>query len=128
MLTMTPQQYVLVGAFFLIVFVIAKSLLKSNKSQRSKINLEDLLIGEDGRTSKAAAVMLGAFAMTTWMMIYLTLSSRITEGYFGLYMTAWVAPTVTNLIVNAGVKKAQAKADNPEPAPSITQNLTVKEP
>ena len=124
----TITEIVLVGAFLILVILIARSLLRSNKSQKSKIDLEDLLLGDDGKTSRAAGVLLGAFAMTTWLMIYLTLANLMTEGYFGLYMTAWVAPTMTNLIVNGGVKKAQAKAENPEPAPSITQNLTVKEP
>ena len=82
----TITQIVLVGAFLILVILIARSLLRSNKSARSKINLEDLLIGDDGKTSRAAAVLLGSFAMTTWMMIYLTLSNRLNTFFDAFYI------------------------------------------
>ncbi len=66
----------------------------------SLINLEDLLIGEDGKTSRSAFVMLVALMTTTWMMVYLTMRDKMSEGYFGLYSTAWIFPTVARLIWN----------------------------
>lgn len=122
---MTPQQYGMVLAGLVAALVIAHLLGRSQRDKHSPINFEDLFIGDDGRMSKASTVMLGSFVVTTWMMVELTLSGKLTEGYLGLYMAAWVAPTVTSLIVNAGVKRAQANAEKPELPPSITQNLTV---
>ena len=83
----------LLGAF------IVWSLLKRDRSNSSRLNLDDLLLGDDGKISKAAAVMLGAFIATTWMMVYLTLQGKMTEGYLGIYVAAWIAPTVTRLVV-----------------------------
>lgn len=77
---------------------IAFTLMRKSRDLHSRIDLEDLLIGDDGKLSKAAAVMMGAFAMTTWLMIYLTLNGKMTEGYLSIYVGAWIVPTVVKLI------------------------------
>lgn len=82
----------------LIVLALVKSILKRDRSMTSRISLEDLLLGDDGKISKAASVMLGSFACTTWMMVYLAMNDKMTEGYFAAYLAAWVIPTVTKLI------------------------------
>ena len=63
-------------------------------------NVLDLLM-ENGRVSKAAVVMMGAFSLTSWMMVQLTLAGKMSEGYFGLYSAAWIAPVVIKLITQA---------------------------
>lgn len=87
-------------ALALAVSLIAWSLLKRHKLAVSRIDLDDLLLGDDGKLSKAAAVMMGAFAVTSWLMVYLALNDKMTEGYLTAYLAAWVAPTVTRLITN----------------------------
>lgn len=84
----------------LIVVALGWGLMRRNKLVSSAIDLDDLLLGEDGKLSKAAAVMMGAFVLTSWIMIKLTLTDKLTEGYFMAFLGAWVAPTVTRLIVN----------------------------
>lgn len=85
-------------AVLLVVAVI--SLRRRDRCSTSPIKLEDLLIGEDGKLSKAAAVMMGSFLLTSWAIAYLAINDKLTEGIFGAYLAAWVAPTVTRLIVN----------------------------
>ena len=95
---------------FLLVTVIlftVRALVIKDKDDKSQFRLEDLLLGDDGRASKGAAVLFGAFAMTTWMMVYLALTGKMTEGYFGLYVAAWVAPTLTRLIFNKEPEKTE---------------------
>ena len=41
---------------------------------------------------------MGAFGLTSWMMAELTLSGKMTEGYFGLYAAAWITPVVVRLV------------------------------
>lgn len=94
---MTTKIYMTIALLVMIGLVVL-TLLHSNRSFTSKLNLEDLLLGEDGKISKAAAVMMGSFLMTTWLMIYLTLNGKMTEGYFTIYCGAWIIPTVTKLI------------------------------
>jgi len=91
-----------VMALVLILFVLIafRQLRKQHQLARSRINFDDLLLGEDGKLSKAAAVMMGSFAMTTWLMVYLAMNEKMTEGYFTAYLGAWVLPTVAKLVMN----------------------------
>jgi sterol desaturase/sphingolipid hydroxylase (fatty acid hydroxylase superfamily) len=97
-LTSSGVQSLMAAVLFAIVIAIFWTLSHRNRSATSKIDLDDLLIGEDGRMSKSAVVMFGSFALTTWLMVYLALSGLMTEGYFMAYGTLWIAPAVTKLI------------------------------
>ena len=95
---MVPHES-LVWVFALLVVLAAlliwRSLKKFNDA-KNDYDFHDLLM-EGGRASKAAHVMMGAFAATTWMFVYYTLLGKMTEGYFGLYAAAWIAPVVARL-------------------------------
>ncbi len=119
------RQYLMPIMLVAIILLIGRSLLARSRDKKSKIDLDDLLIGEDGKLSKAAAVMMGAFAMTTWMMVFLTVAEKMTEGYLAIYGGLWVGPTVTALIVKGGVTKAQINADSPSPSPTLTAQTTT---
>lgn len=96
---MNQIKILMIAALILAIIAIVYVLIKRDRSSVSDINLEDLLLGDDGKLSKAAAVMMGAFIMTTWLMVYLALGSKMTEGYLAIYVGAWIAPTVTRLII-----------------------------
>jgi hypothetical protein len=96
---MNYTKLLMVVALVVVILMAATMLTKRDRSSASAINLEDLLLGDDGKLSKAAAVMMGAFAMTTWLMVYLALNNKMTEGYLAIYVGAWIAPTVTRLII-----------------------------
>lgn len=80
------------------VLAILWSLERRSKSSLSKFHFDDLLLDENGKTSKAAAVMFGSFVVTTWVIVFLAVNEKLTEGYFGAYIAAWVAPVVANII------------------------------
>ena len=82
----------------LVVIYLTIILIKRSRSSSSNLDLEDLLLGDDDKISKAAFVMMGSFAMTTWLMIYLTLNAKMTEGYLSIYVGAWIVPTVVKMI------------------------------
>jgi hypothetical protein len=90
-------------AFTLMIFGFAAWRLHLNPS--NDFNVLDLLM-ENGRVSKAAFVMMGAFSLTSWMMVQLTLIGKMTEGYFGLYSAAWIAPVVVKLITQSSAPAA----------------------
>jgi len=83
---------------------------RRSKNHTSKIDLDDLLCGDDGKIAKSAVVLLGSFALTTWVIVYLAITNKLNEGYFAAYLAAWVAPTVTKLIKGTD---APAQADKP---------------
>jgi len=92
-------KILMVSVLAVLLALLLVSLFRRDRNITSQIDLEDLLLGDDGRLSKAAAVMMGAFALTTWVIAYLAVNDKLTEGYFSAYLAAWVAPTVTRLIV-----------------------------
>ena len=85
-------------ALLIIVSVVGRSLWARNKDEKSKINFDDLLLGDDDKLSKAACVMLGAFVLTSWMMVQLTMTGKLTEGFLGIYVAAWITPAVAKLM------------------------------
>jgi hypothetical protein len=115
------MQFKTIMALALIIgaLLILRSLVNRDKSAGSRLLLDDLLLGDDGKWSKAATVMLGAFSVTTWMMVYLTLRDKITEGYLGIYVAAWIAPTVTRLVTGP---KAEITTE------SVTATSTTTKP
>jgi len=96
----------------IVLIVAVISLRRRDRCSSSAIKLEDLLIGEDGRLSKAAAVMMGSFALTSWVIAYLAVNDKLTEGYFTAYVAAWVAPTVTALVVRRS--SATSSSESPQ--------------
>ncbi len=88
----------MMSALMLILIFIVWIMFKRSKDPESNIYLDDLLLGEDGKMSKASVVMLGSFLMTTWVIIHLTLTDKLTEGYMTIYAGVWITPVVTKLI------------------------------
>lgn len=84
-----------------VALMIWRSLSNMHKNRDVDFDLRDLLM-ENGKVSKAACVMMGAFAATTWQFIYYTLNGKMTEGYLGIYVAAWIAPVVARLVSNNG--------------------------
>jgi hypothetical protein len=79
--------------------------------RRAQFDLTDIIM-ENGKVSKIAVVMLGAFLMTTWMMIHMTIHKTMTEGYFTIYGGLWISPIVARIL----------RGPAPEPVPQQVQS------
>lgn len=97
----------------LVVLIITRTLRKWNANAANTFDVVDLFM-ENGRASKGAVVLMGAFFATTWFFIYYSLLGKMTEGYFGLYAAAWIAPVVARMIASA-----------PSAPPSATTTTTT---
>lgn len=94
------QQIAFAIVIFVVVALFVRALLNRNNDKDSKFALEELLLGDDGKTSKAAAVLMGAFVATTAVLLFQAWKGSLTDMTYAAYLAAWVAPTVTRLIVN----------------------------
>jgi hypothetical protein len=97
-MTQTPHEIGMTGVLGVGLILILWGLHRRSKSAMSKISLDDLLIGEDGKISKAAAVMTGSFVLTSWVVVFQTLNKSLSDATFGLYIGTWVVPVVTKLL------------------------------
>lgn len=112
MIDLPPLSYTklaMVLVLAVLAIVIVRSLIARDRNAHSKLNLEDMLLDEHGKLSSIRVVMLGSFGLTSWIMVYLTLTKGLTEGYFTAYMGVWVIPIVARVI--KGPKRAKPKAD-----------------
>jgi len=112
------SHIVLIAVLAFALLAVLVTLFRRDRNAHSAIDLEDLLIGEDGKLSKSACVLLGSFLMTTWVIVYLTYTGKLTDMYFATYVTAWVTPTVTKLIVNARSSAPSQPAQKSNQTPS----------
>lgn len=105
------QQLLIIFALLacLVVLVMWRVLKRWSVSKNNSFDVIDLFM-ENGRASRKAIWAHGAFAATTWLIVFLTLSAKITEGYFAIYVGAWVTPIVAGIL----------KSDNPQADPVKT--------
>lgn len=70
--------------------------LLREQRKRPEFTLIDLITGDNGRASLSKFAMCGAFFVSTWGFVYLTVGDKLTEWYFGAYMLAWTGTTLVN--------------------------------
>lgn len=108
---MNDHQFIFGAVAVLIILYLARVLRRWNAEAANPFDFRDLVM-ENGRASKGAIVMFGAFFATTWLVIYYALTGKLTEGYFMAYCAAWVAPVVARVI---GGRDAPATPPGPCP-------------
>jgi hypothetical protein len=77
-------------ALAVVVLMIFRSLVGRDRSAKSRLDLDDLLIDPaTDRISKAAAVLLGS---------YMTLAGKLTDVLFAAYLAVYATPAVVKII------------------------------
>jgi hypothetical protein len=87
------------GALLIIALTIAWSVYRANRNS-DEFNLIDLLM-ENGRVSRIACAFLTTLVVTSWIMVTLTATGKMTEGYMVAYGAMWVTPIVAKLFSTA---------------------------
>lgn len=101
MLDLPPLSYTKIAmalALAGLLLLVVRSLVARDRSEASRLNLEDMLLDETGHMSSLRVVMLGSFFLTSWVMVYLTLAGKLTEMYFAYYGGFWIIPIVARVI------------------------------
>lgn len=97
---MTYQKIGFALILALACFHLYRIILRQHRMEGNHFDALDFLRGPDGKPSKAALVMYVALGTTTWIVVYQTFKSTLTDIMFGAYSAMWVAPTVASLIFN----------------------------
>lgn len=108
-----PLAVIIVG--FLLAGLGLYILWRAQKSRTSPIDLAHLLVDRDGHTSLRQAGECLALLVTSWIVLWLTVSDKLTEGIFGVYIVAWVLRTLAGPTMQAWAAALQSKAHQ-EPA------------
>ena len=73
----------------------------AHRSHRIDFNAFDLIM-ENGRVSKIALAFMLVLCVSCWVVVDQQINGRLTEGTFGLWLTAWVTPLVAKVVFNKG--------------------------
>lgn len=95
---MTPREWMLI-VLAVAVLAVLLSFWREHHNAAVQFNVFDLVM-ENGRVSKIAVAFMLVLGVTTWMMVYLTIDGKMTEGYLGLYGAMWVSPLVMKVVFN----------------------------
>lgn len=79
------------------ILLIIVSVWSAHKSHSVIFNVFDLLI-ENGHVSKIAVAFMLVLLVSTWVIVDLQIKDKLTEGMFGLWLTAWVTPLVAKVV------------------------------
>lgn len=102
---MPPTKMLMLFVFAIILMLAVRAILKRNNDDKSHIDLDDLLIDpETKKISKAAAILLGSFAVSSWVLLYQVLTEHMSDTNYLGYMAVFATPAVVKLIVDARPK------------------------
>lgn len=79
--------------------LIGLSLWRAHRNADYTFDLMDLIM-ENGRVSKIAVAFMMVLGVSTWVVINQEINAKLTEGTFGLWLTAWVTPLVAKVVFN----------------------------
>lgn len=102
------------------ILIVSWSFYRAQRRTDFQFNTFDLLM-ENGKVSKSSAVFMGTFAVTSWVMISLTLDGKMTEGYLGAYGAMWVAPIISRMFSNRQPASPEAQKAETKTTQSIAQ-------
>ena len=78
---------------------IGLALWRAHRRPGFDFNLFDLLM-ENGRVSRLALWYNVSGAVSTWVIIDAQIKDKLSEGLFGLWLTAWVGSIIAKLVFN----------------------------
>lgn len=97
---------------------------------RGSFDFAQMFQGEDKRTSMAKFLGFIGGLTATWVIVSLTTTAKLTEGYFGLYLGVLVAGKVASEYVAAKKEsdtiRARAGDSDPPPDASVDLSMNVK--
>lgn len=91
------SKYVIGAIAAVLIFLAVRAMRRWQLKDDDPFDVKDLFM-ENGKASRGAVVLMGAFAATTWFFVFYAWTGRMTEGYFQAYCIAWVAPIIARLI------------------------------
>lgn len=101
-----------IWAFFsILVFItIVASFIKAHFSENTEFDVMKLVMyDQDGKLSDSKARLNGAFGITSWAFIYLTMNDKLTEWYVTVFLAAWVIDRFTARKNSEALKGIQTK-------------------
>jgi hypothetical protein len=114
--------------FMLMVGMIVLFIYHAHKYQ-DRFNVYDLIM-ENGHASKTGVVFMLAFVISSWVLVYETLSDKLSEWMLLAWLGAWVGPIMASIIKGGNGKPPYIETPAKPPAssnPTPDETLPKKE-
>ena len=113
--TLAPYFVVVVGAMLALLGLYV--LVRAHRDRESPINLAHLLI--DGtlsppRVTLAKATGLGAFLLSSWLMVLLGVEGKVDANLMAVYIVGWGAVKVAGDVTSLRERALVSRVDNPD--------------
>ena len=89
-------MHVILAIGLLLLFV---SFWRAHRKHGIAFDAFDLIM-VDGKVDRIAMAFMLVLAVTTWIVIDLQITGRLSEGYFTTYGLMWVGPLVARVVFN----------------------------
>lgn len=89
------QLFLILGGLLIVGWFVRQSM-----SENSKVSLQDIIVGNDGKASLTKIAQFGAFMISTWGFVHLVVYNNLTEWYYTSYMIAWAGTRVATYWIN----------------------------
>ncbi len=76
--------------------VVLYSFWRAHSRKDFDFNAFDMIM-QNGRVSRTAVFFILAGLVSTWIVVHRELAGTLTEGFFGLWLTAWVGPILAQM-------------------------------
>lgn len=78
----------------LFLMLIATWFIIKRAQHGGKFDFGNLLRDEEGKESALRLAAIGSFAISSWVIMQLTVTASITETYYGIYLLTWSGSVV----------------------------------
>lgn len=104
------HQLTLDLTLLLIVIYVGIGMVRSSRDEKSRLNLEDLLIDDvTGKTSKVAFVFIGTWMVATWAVVYMITNGKMEPHYWDAYLAVFATPAVAKIVWGKRYKDSSNK-------------------
>lgn len=116
------------GIILALFLIFVGVTLYLTQMKHDPFDLRYLIIDETGQPSLHKTGQLFALFVSTWGFVYLTVHDKLSETYFGVYMTTWAATTIANKWIDSKSRVDNTKADaTAEAVTTVADSLTTKD-
>lgn len=95
----------------IVVLMFGWSVMRAHRDPAFNFSMFDLIM-ENGRVSKVAVAFMASLAVTSWIVLRMTVDGKMDAGIFGAYGAMWVVPIVAKML-------------SPVPPPATTTTITA---
>lgn len=89
------------GIIMLLLVCLAGILsYKATRSTKSKFSLDEALLDDSGKTSMSRICTFVALSVSTWAMVALVQTDKLTEWFYALYLGAFVVNGVAHKLID----------------------------